>query len=162
VYPQGEDDQGRPGALAFHALFVGRWTYLRVGADPFAFAGALRRQWIAQDRDAALPAARYTIGQVPGTNAAPDEVGGMGKEWRESIIANLVHGHRVIVRSPEPIDNLARSVWQALPLSVRLRASVATWAFDNANCFDLVAVPKLAGVVHGDWDAILVLEDGAR
>ena len=41
VHPQGCDDRDRPGALAFHALFVGRWAYRWAGADPFAFAGAI-------------------------------------------------------------------------------------------------------------------------
>ena len=42
VFPLGCDDQGRPGALAFHGLFVSRWTYWRAGLDPFVFAPALR------------------------------------------------------------------------------------------------------------------------
>ena len=27
----GRDDQGRPGALAFHALFVSHWSYRQIG-----------------------------------------------------------------------------------------------------------------------------------
>ena len=50
------------------------------------------------------------------------------------------------MQSAGPIDAMARAVWRALPFRVRRRASVATWAFDNANRFDLVALPKLAGV----------------
>src|SRR5580693_2685912 len=42
VHPQGSDDQGRPGALAFHALFVSAWAYRWAGADPFAFVDCLR------------------------------------------------------------------------------------------------------------------------
>ena len=62
VHPQGCDDQGRPGALAFHALFVGRWAYRWIGADPFAFAGALRGDWSSADRDRTLPAVTWTVG----------------------------------------------------------------------------------------------------
>src|SRR5262249_27747939 len=51
VSPQGADDTGRPGALAFHALFIGMWTYARAGADPFEFAGILRRDWSIADLD---------------------------------------------------------------------------------------------------------------
>src|SRR6516225_5989140 len=36
VFPQGCDDRGRPGALAFHAIFVSHWSYRWVGANPFA------------------------------------------------------------------------------------------------------------------------------
>ena len=49
----------------------------------------------------------------------------------------------------------ARLVWRALPFRVRLRASVATRAFDNTNGFDLVGLPKLAGIVRGPTDVIL-------
>ena len=62
------------------------------------------------------------------------------------IVSALTQGRRVVVQSSEPIDGLARSVWRVLPRSVRRRATVATWAFDNANQFDLVGLPKLAGV----------------
>ena len=41
-------------------------------------------------------------------------------------------------------------------------ASVATWAFDNANHFDLVALPKLAGVALNPSDLILALEHAGR
>src|SRR5206468_6043021 len=47
VGPQGADDRGRPGALAFHALLVEPRDYRRAGSNPFAFAGALRRDWSA-------------------------------------------------------------------------------------------------------------------
>ena len=60
VYPQGCDDQGRPGALAFHALFVGRWAYRWTGADPFAFAGCLRSDWTAADQDRSLPVVAWS------------------------------------------------------------------------------------------------------
>ena len=45
---------------------------------------------------------------------------------------------------------------------VRRRASVATWAFDNANQFDLVGLPKLAGVALNPSDLILALEHAGR
>src|SRR4051812_31440329 len=36
VFPQGCDDRGRPGALAFHALLIADRDFRRAGADPFA------------------------------------------------------------------------------------------------------------------------------
>ncbi len=67
------------------------------------------------------------------------------------------------MQSPGPIDALARDVWRALPFRVRLRASVATWAFDNANRFDLVALPKLAGVAREPSDLVLAMQpDGTQ
>src|SRR5271170_2571186 len=61
VHPQGHDDQDRPGALAFHALFVGRWVYRWTGADPFAMAGALQREWSPADQERILPEGCWTI-----------------------------------------------------------------------------------------------------
>jgi hypothetical protein len=62
VSPQGEDDRGRPGALAFHALFVGDRQYRRAGASPFAFAGALRHTWTAETTG--LPTGTWTADVV--------------------------------------------------------------------------------------------------
>jgi hypothetical protein len=154
VSPQGHDDAGRPGALAFHALFVGPWTYARAGADPFAFACRLRSDWTLADLDAILPPGlapiRRAIGRNSSGSATPD-----ADERRGTIVDAMVRGRRVIVHSAEPIDALARDVWRTLPFRVRLRASVATWAFDNANRFDLVALPKLAGIAREPSDLTL-------
>jgi hypothetical protein len=150
VSPQGCDDAGRPGALAFHAVFVGPWTFARACADPFAFAGILRREWGPADLDATLPPGRAII-----RRAASDPHASVVDERRDAIVEALAGGRRIAVQSAVPIDALARDVWWALPFRVRLRASVATWAFDNANRFDLVALPKLAGVARGPSDLIL-------
>jgi hypothetical protein len=158
--PQGRDDQDRPGALAFHALFVGRWAYRWIGSDPFAFAPAMRGDWSAGDRDRTLPAVTWTAGRTevptPSTPASDDD------PRLAQFVNALTRGRRVIVQSTEPIDDLARSVWSALPRSVRRRATVATWVFDNANQFDLVGLPKLAGVALNASDLILALEPVSR
>jgi hypothetical protein len=163
VSPQGCDDQGRPGALAFHALFVGRWSYAWAGAEPFRFAGALRRDWSRADLDAILPSGCRTdpspgLGLGKSTEIAPSRT----DERSAPIIAALRQGRQVTVQSNGPIDALARTVWQALPIRVRLRASVATWAFDNANRFDLVALPNLARLTPQPTDLILTPEDPRR
>jgi hypothetical protein len=154
VSPQGHDDQDRPGALAFHALFVGLWTYARCGADPFAFTGSLRRDWSRADLDAPLPNVCQAIRQERAWTST-DPAPASGDERCAPIVAALTQGRRVIVQSAVPIDVLAREVCQALPWRVRLRASVATWAFDNVNGFDLVALPKLAGLALRPSDLIL-------
>jgi hypothetical protein len=162
VHPQGHDDQGRPGARAFHALFVGRWVYGWTGADPFAMAGAFQREWGPADQERILPEGCWTIrASYPLTSAsrlATDDA----DQRVAPIVAALTRRRRVAVQSSEPIDGLARGVWQALPRRVRCRVSVATWAFDNANHFDLVALPKLAGVELGHSDLILSLEHAGR
>jgi hypothetical protein len=162
VSPQGDDDAGRPGALAFHALFVGPWTYARAGADPFAFAGILRRDWSPEDLDATLPPGRAIIRRAA-YRTSSEPAASVVDERREAIVEALARGRHIAVQSAGPIDALARDVWRALPFRVRLRASVATWAFDNANRFDLVALPKLAGIAREPSDLILASpQDGTH
>jgi hypothetical protein len=161
VSAQGCDDRGRPGALAFHALFVSAWTYWWSGGNPFAFSGGLRRQWTAADVGTTLP----SYGQISRSAAAVESAHSscpMEQDQVNRTVAALLRGRRVIVESPKPIDTLARIVWRRLPRQVRCRASVATWAFENANRFDLVALPKLAGVTLDDSDLILAPETEIR
>ena len=131
-----------------------------IGADPFAFAGCLRRDWTAADRDRILPAVTWTAAARP-TPPRQSPTATMTRDWPRSS-QRLTQGRRVVVQSTEPIDGLARSVWRALPRSVRRRATVATWAFDNANQFDLVGLPKLAGVALNPSDLIFALEHAGR
>lgn len=133
VEPQGVDDRGRPGALAFHALLVDPRDDRKGEVDPFSLAGAFRSDWSAE---ATLDAIDWPLGPL-GTATDPRAA---------RIARELARGRRVAFESSEPIDRLAREVWHALPPSSRRRASVATWAFGNANRFDLVALPRLAGI----------------
>jgi hypothetical protein len=135
--PQGCDDRGRPGALAFHALFLSPREYRKAGCDPFALAGALRSDWTAAVT--ALPSATWTPPGEP-IEAEIDP-------RAAAIAAALARGRKVILEVPGPIDALARQVWRRLQPRVRRRATVATWAFANGRRFDLLAVPRLAGVV---------------
>jgi hypothetical protein len=131
----GSDDRGRPGALAFHALFLSPREYRRAGCNPFALAGSLRNDWDADTRS--LPAGVWTI--------ATGETADLLDDPRAaSIAAALARGRRVALEASAPIDTLARQVWALLPDRVRRRTSVATWAFANGNRFDLVALPRLA------------------
>ncbi len=137
VEPLGDDDRGRPGALAFHALIVQAGDFRKAYSDPFAFAEALRRDWSA---DSTLAASSLPIDLAAGLAVPP------GDPRAPRIARALAKGHRVALESAGPIDGLAREVWRSLPTSSRDRSSVATWAFGNANRFDLVALPRLAGV----------------
>lgn len=157
VHPQGCDDRGRPGALAFHAVFVNPWIYRWMGADPFAFAGVLRHEWTAADCDRRLPVITWNAATATMPTPASDDDPRLRR-----IVESLTDGRRVIVQSTAPIDELARKTWQKLSRSVRRRATVATWAFDNANQFHLVGLPKLAGVSLNSSDVILALENAGR
>jgi hypothetical protein len=154
VHSQGDDDLDRPGALAFHALFVSRWAYRLAGANPFALAGALRGDWSLADCDRILPPGTFAIGE---SKSGPVSMR-TDDPRLPAIVSALIRRRRVVVQSNEPIDELAQSVWHALPRSTRCRVSVATWAFDNENLFDFVAMPKLAGVELSSADLVLALE----
>ena len=139
VVPQGLDDRGRPGALAFHALIIARRDYARSGANPFAFASSLRADW-----SSATPATLARIRcSAPLASTADPSVADLKVQ---RMVQALAKRRRVAVEAVEPIDDLARAVWACLPARVRRRASVATWAFSGENRFDLVAFPRLAGV----------------
>jgi hypothetical protein len=144
--PQGADDQGRPGALGFHGLILSAREYRKAGSSPFALAGFLRSDWSAET--SILPSG---VGLIEATRVgdAPDDPR-VGR-----IVEALGKGRRVVLESPVPIDELASRVWNALPIRERGRLSVATWAFGNANRFDLLAVPRLSGV---SFDGSYVLE----
>jgi hypothetical protein len=154
VHPLGNDDHDRPGALVFHALFVSRWAYWWAGANPFAFAGSIRHHWSAADQDQLLPAGRLTAPRWVPSHPLP-----FSSDPRLASIATaLAGGREVIVRSIAPIDNLARTIWNALPFKVRRRASLATWAFDNANHFNLVGQPMLARGLVDASDFVFAVE----
>jgi hypothetical protein len=148
VFPIGSDDQGRPGALAFHGLFVSPWNYLRAGTSPFPFACAFRRHWREPDLHRRLSAGRLFRADL---KLAPTRL----EDHRVALVVEaLKQGRKVVLTSPQPIDDLASAVWTELPGWIRRKASVATWAFGTANGFDLVAVPRLTGIKTGPSELV--------
>jgi hypothetical protein len=150
VHSVGCDDLGRPGALAFHALFVSRFQYWLAGGDPFAFEREIRGDWCEQDQNRPLPSgqlSRRLIDQPRPTEGQSPQVA--------RIVTALSQRRRVVVQSNEPISALAREVWGRLAGRVRMGTSVATWAFDTGNDFNLVALPKLKGIALDDSDVML-------
>lgn len=138
VSPQGRDDRGRPGALGFHGLFLTPREYRRAGCNPFALTSALRNEWTAETTTLAT-------GRIA---AAGPRLPAVERDARvPAIVGALSRRRRVAIESSVPIDDLARQVWSELPPRVRRRASVATWAFGNANHFDLLAAPRLQALV---------------
>jgi hypothetical protein len=140
MFSRGVDDRGRPGATVFHGLFVTPRDYRAAGASPFQFEKYLESDWMEDS----------TIGTAVWT--APENViEREPSDHARRIASALTKGRRVVIESPAPIDGLAREVWSVLSRPIQSRTSIATWAFANGNQFDLLAVPRLAGVVldHG-------------
>lgn len=146
VSTPGADDQGRPGALAFHALFLSGHEFGKVRFDPFALSELLEDHWGPET--AALPSGAAAIPRpsVEVADGPPDA------HW---VVARLREGKRAVCECDEPIDRLARQVWERLPTWRRRRLSLATLAFGNGNRFDLLAVPRLAGVTLDSSYAVL-------
>jgi len=145
----GLDDRGRPGALAFHAVFVSNWSYRRAGGSPLAFRPAFRDDWSAADQDATLPPGRFRPERSRGREAtAPDP-------RADSIAAALSRKRRVVVQSEGPADELLRATWRRLPGRARRATKAATWAFGNANGFDFVALPRLGGLKLDGTELVL-------
>ncbi len=148
---QGCDDQGRPGALGFHALFVSTADYRAAGCNPFGFAAVLQSEWNADTR--VLPAGVCVV------DVRSDQT----EEPRSHRIAEAVaRGRRVALQTDGPIDALARQVWGALPVSARKRATLATWAFGNDLRFDLVAVPRATRLTLDDSYVDIDSQEGSE
>jgi hypothetical protein len=132
VSPQGTDDRGRPGALAFHGLFLTPRDFVRAHSDPFALASELRGHWSPDDT--VLPTRRMEV--------RPDERDDTPTPEAARVAMALRRRQRVVVESSTPIDRTARQVWRLLPARARRRASVTTMAYSLANGFSLAATPS--------------------
>lgn len=149
-----QDDHGRPGALVFHALFVSRWAYFRAGGSPWAFAPGFRTDWTAADEDADL-----SQGALKPARLAPEPEGPPDPRVAP-IVEALSRRRRVVVQTPAPADELFQAVWRRLPGRIRRRTSIATWAFGNANPFDLLAAPRLGALRLDGEELVLPMEAG--
>jgi hypothetical protein len=138
--PQGRDDRGRPGATAFHAIFISGSSYRKIGAWPFALTKLLRNDWSSETQT--LVDGTVTIDDLPSTH------GQTPPDPQACLIAQaLLRGRRVVLESNEPIGTLAETVWKALPLPKRARLSLATWTFANGSTLDFLAVPRISSLI---------------
>lgn len=164
VADQGIDDAGRPGALGFRLLILGRKEYEAIGGDPFAIADRFPPSWQSRDflptltwTDGPLPA--RTVSQVQqvlqragdrvlvGTKVledSPDVYQG-GSHVLLGGAQVLVDGGRVVFEREEPDTDLLRALWTLLPTRTRSRLWPASFAFGNALHFDAVVVPRIEG-----------------
>ena len=148
----GRDDQDRPGATAFHALFVTAWAYRRAGAAPLAFVPAFRADWTSDDQDQILPQGSLKPA-AHRKSLAPDL-----DPRIEPIVEALIQRRRAIVQTAAPADDLVRSVWRRLSGRTRRRTSAATWAFSDANRFDFLATPRVGGLALDGSELVLHLD----
>lgn len=145
----GRDDHGRPGALAFHALFAADRDWRRYRLRPFQFASALKEHWTA-DSTIAGP---IRLEVKPPRDHAP-----VDSPLVTLMATGLTGGLRYGIESPRSIEPLAQAVWERLPHWRQRRLHLATWTFSNRMAFDLFAAPRLHGM---DVDERTILVDGS-
>ena len=152
----GSDDRGGPGRWRSTRLFLSPRDYRKAGVRPVRpRRGACGTT--GRPRRATCPPGRLDD-RASGPPAEPTRPIPAPRR----IAAALARGRRVALEAAAPIDDLARQVWHALARAGSARrASVATWAFGNGNRFDLVALPRLAGVaLDASYVATSTLEAG--
>jgi hypothetical protein len=133
VSSPGADDRGRPGALAFHGLFISTWQYRKTGGFPFPLTGALQTAWTSPIDS--LPRGTFRLPPLPSLEESDDPL-------RDRVVKALAGHGRVAVTADRPIDDLAESVWQRLPDRLRYRLDLATWTFRPGPDYHLLAHPS--------------------
>lgn len=128
VASQGTDDRGRPGALAFHGLFVPASEFAKIGFDPFRLVDSFRSEW-----------SESTVLDLLNISVF-DPV-----EPADELPATAyVLGRTVVIESKDPIDQIARRTWNALTPRERRAFSVATLTFRDPLAFTLAATPRIS------------------
>ena len=113
------------------------------------------------DRDRVLPVVTWSPARS--RKDAASVVNGNDDDPRlPQIVEALSQGRRVVVQIKRADRWTGEKSLARVARFHRCRATVATWAFDTANPFDLVGLPKLAGIALNPSDLILALEHAGR
>jgi hypothetical protein len=146
VASQGADDRGRPGALAFHGLFLSSAEFSRIHFDPFLLMHFFRSDWTEAT----------SLEPLAITAAEPERE---SPEW--PLAAELI-GRGVVIESTAPIEDIARTTWRALRLRDRRANSFATLTFRDPLRFSLAAVPRISEDVRTSGVHILTPEEAVQ
>jgi hypothetical protein len=148
VADQGNDDAGRPGALAFYLVVLPRAVYEDWGGDPFTVAERFPPPWHA--RGELAPFTEAWESPPPRTIADVQRVlkRGNGPDLLGATQA-LVDGGRVVFERQAPDTPLLRDLWMLLPTSTRARLWPASFAFGNDLHFHVVVTPRLNDAFEG-------------
>jgi hypothetical protein len=133
------------GALGFRFLILPRRLYSNFIADPFRVSDEFPPAWVPRFELPELswpddPPPRRTIAQlqhVLQTGCSPTLLG---------AVQALIDGGRLVFERPAPSLQLVRDLWQLLPYSSQAELWPATFAFGNDIGFDVLVVPKTAGL----------------
>jgi hypothetical protein len=150
VADQGSDDAGRPGALGFRLLVIGRAPYTNLIGDPFAVAERFPPPWQARGELPPLswpmePLPPRTVAMVQQVLQRPDGPSLLGGTQA------LLDGGRLVFERPAPDAALLQGLWTLLPTSSRAQLWPASFAFGNALGFDAVVVPRARAEEYADY-----------
>ncbi len=136
-------DQGETGPLGFRLLILPAALYDRLGGDPFSIADQFSPNWMARGELPALeapgPAPVRTVEEVQQVLNVPNSATLLGG------VQALLEGGRLAFERPAPDPRLIRGLWALLPTGRRSGLWPASFAFANANGFDVLVVPRAAG-----------------
>jgi hypothetical protein len=138
---QGQDDQGRPGALSFYIVVLPAHLYEYLGGDPFYLAEQLPPPWTARG---VLSPLSFTEPPPPRTTTGVVEL--LKLPTSATLFGGvqaLLDGGQLAFERPAPDEPLVRGLWALLPYSSRQELWPASFAFGNALEFDAVVVPRL-------------------
>jgi hypothetical protein len=150
VADQGQDDAGRPGALAFYLLILPRQRYLDLGGDPFFIAEQFSPPWQARGE---LPALTWKDETPPArTVEALQKV--LNVPYSATLLGGvqiLLDGGRLVFERSAPDVGIVRSLWALLPTRDRGDLWPASFAFSNAHRFDVLVVPRASGPDYDNY-----------
>jgi hypothetical protein len=138
---QGQDDQGRPGALGFYLVVIPASLYAHLGGDPFSLARSLPPPWSARGALDPLPcpelSGRRTVAEIRKVLDVPHSATLLGGAQA------LLDGGRVVFERSAPDETMLQGLWALLPTSTRKELWPASFAFGNTLGFDALVVPRL-------------------
>jgi hypothetical protein len=145
VADQGNDDTGRPGALAFYLVVLPRGAYSTWGGDPFALADRFPPPWqargelspLADPLESPPPRSVDEVQQILKRDAGPNLLG---------ATQALVDGGRVVFKRQQPDTALLRDLWTLLPTQTRGELWPASFVFGNDLRFHALATPRITEV----------------
>jgi len=145
VADQGRDDAGRPGALAFRLLILPRPLYITLGGDPFHIADQFEPPW---DTRGTLPVLEWPGPFTPPRREVAEIQKVLNVPYSATLLGGvqaLVDGGRLVFERTQPDPHLVRSLWALLPTSTRGELWPTSFAFSNAQGFDVLVVPRASG-----------------
>ena len=146
----GQDDSGRPGALAFYLLIFPRQLYHELGGDPFFLAEQCPPPWQTRGE---LPPLTWTAGASPRrTVEMLQKI--LNVPYSATLLGGvqvLLDGGRLVFERTTPDAAILRSLWALLPTHERCHLWPASFVFGNSHHFDAVVVPRAEGPEYENY-----------